>query len=143
MNPEVLVLLKRAAELAKSVHENHRESGWCEDVEADIRKAISLLSEPQFTKVVTRYGGHQHLGVEPPRLGYDRWTTACLGTSAWTVESWEKVQDHPLLSIEQIKALPPCPRCMQITGTRIGECGMEVGPNHWCRACNPDDKEPT
>jgi hypothetical protein len=37
-------LLERAADLAQSVHEDDRETGWCENVEQDIRHALRLLS---------------------------------------------------------------------------------------------------
>jgi hypothetical protein len=66
-------------------------------------------------EVVTRYGGVKHLAVLGGRSGIrstgDRHFTACSGTSSWTVDEWARVADHPLLSLEQIKALPPCPRC--------------------------------
>jgi hypothetical protein len=37
-------LLVRAADLAQSIHEDDRETGWCEDVEKDIREALRILS---------------------------------------------------------------------------------------------------
>jgi hypothetical protein len=40
---KALPLLKRAADLAQSVHKDDRETGWCEDVERDIRDAIKIL----------------------------------------------------------------------------------------------------
>jgi hypothetical protein len=37
-------LLVRAADLAQSIHEDDRETGWCENVERDVREALRLLS---------------------------------------------------------------------------------------------------
>ncbi len=66
-------------------------------------------------EVVTRYGGFKHLA----RVGQDmsatgRHFTKCLGTSSWTIKSWELNPDHPLLTVEQIKTLPLCPRCQAL-----------------------------
>lgn len=69
----------------------------------------------EYVEVVTRYGGHRHLARA--RIGNlrirDRWTTLCRGTSAWTLESWERSPDHPLeLSVDDMRALPPCDACL-------------------------------
>ena len=62
-----------------------------------------------YVHVVTRYGGHKHL-AEPSR--YDkRHFTLCMGTSSWTVPEWRRLPDHPLLTIDEIYALPLCPKC--------------------------------
>jgi hypothetical protein len=64
-------------------------------------------------EVVTRYGT-MHLAKDRAYAHLDRFYTLCSGTSAWTVESWEEIQDHPLLTIEQIKQLEmKCVRCEQ------------------------------
>lgn len=65
-------------------------------------------------RVVTRYGGYKHKPYSPPRFPYEkreRMGTWCAGTSAWAVEEWEREPDHPTLTIEEIKALPDCPKC--------------------------------
>lgn len=72
--------------------------------------------------VVTRYGGHRHYSSANVRNtairlrgGVDgRWRTLCRGTSAWTLESWAKIPDHPQgLTAEQMEQLPVCPDCIE------------------------------
>lgn len=65
---------------------------------------------PEYVEVVTRYGGHKHLAVAS-MFGLVRHRTLCLGTSSWTLDDWRKNPDHPLLTLDQIEALPACPAC--------------------------------
>lgn len=70
-----------------------------------------------YVEVVTRYGGHRHLARA--RIGNlrirDRWTTMCRGTSAWTLESWERSPDHPLeLTVADMRELPICAACIVV-----------------------------
>lgn len=69
----------------------------------------------RLTPVVTRYGGHTHLGVREERDN-DRHYTLCLGTSAWTLASWARVNDHPTLTFGMIQTLPECPKCLVLAG---------------------------
>jgi hypothetical protein len=67
--------------------------------------------------VVTRYGGHRHRARAPRgRPNYEgRLQTLCRSTSAWTLESWAAVPDHPLgLTPELMEQLPECERCLEI-----------------------------
>lgn len=64
----------------------------------------------RFVRTVTRYGGHKHLARDEGNP-FARHFTVCAGTSSWTIQSWERRPDHPLLTIEQIKLLSHCPHC--------------------------------
>lgn len=65
----------------------------------------------EYVEVVTRYGGHKHLAVTHVFGGLERHKTLCMWTSSWTLESWTKTPDHPLLTTEEIYALPACEHC--------------------------------
>ena len=71
--------------------------------------------EPQpHVEVVTRYGGHRHLALGNDPYAPGRHRTLCLGTSAWTLASWEYEPDHPLaLTVEAMRELPMCPVCAE------------------------------
>ena len=64
-------------------------------------------------EVITRYGGRRHLAEEA--LGLARPTrrlfTMCLGTSAWTIDSWVAIPDHPTLTPAEMAELPLCEQC--------------------------------
>lgn len=66
-------------------------------------------------EVVTRYGGRRHRaesGILALVTGH--LFTLCRGTSAWTIESWEAVPDHPSLSPAQMRNLPECEECVRV-----------------------------
>jgi hypothetical protein len=69
----------------------------------------------EFIEVVTRYGKkHLARGFDPSDTG--RFFTLCMGTSSWTVASWENMPDHPLLTIEEIRALEMnCESCKKLS----------------------------
>lgn len=67
----------------------------------------------EYVEVVTRYGGHKHLALASV-FGLERHRTLCRNTSSWTLASWRKTPDHPLLTTEQIEALPACPQCTSL-----------------------------
>jgi hypothetical protein len=72
----------------------------------------------KYIEVVTRYGS-KHLAHNPTWPStYNmkgRHFTLCMGTSSWTVESWEEEPDHPLLTIEEIRALEMnCETCKKL-----------------------------
>jgi hypothetical protein len=67
--------------------------------------------EEDLVEVVTRYGGFRHLARLAPWPN-TRHFTLCRGTSAWTLEEWRSLPDHPLgLTADQMAELPICVRC--------------------------------
>lgn len=68
-------------------------------------------------EVVTRYG-KKHLARGNKFIDAGRYFTLCMGTSAWSVGSWEDYPDHPLLTIEQIRNLEmDCEKCKMLAHT--------------------------
>lgn len=70
-----------------------------------------------YRTVVTRYGGYRHYGRRYAHTlirEADRHVTLCRGTTAWTIREWERLRDHPLLTIPQMEALPVCDACLEM-----------------------------
>ena len=67
----------------------------------------------EYVEVVTRYGGHKHLALAST-FTLERHRTLCMGTSSWTLQSWQDTPDHPTLSTVEIFDLPACPRCIEL-----------------------------
>ena len=67
----------------------------------------------EVVEVVTRYGA-KHLAIKGRYdTSLDRYFTACMGTSSWTIESWAANPDHPLgITADEMVGLPLCEVCV-------------------------------
>lgn len=75
-----------------------------------------------YATVVTRYGGHRHAArIDLFTRLTGRLFTECMGTSSWTIESWESTpDDHPLgLTPDEMRRLPECDNCRAIVGPTL------------------------
>jgi hypothetical protein len=78
--------------------------------------------------VVTRYGGLRHLAEGGQQQDDGRFLTLCRGTSSWTLTSWERFPDHPVLTPAEMKHLPICSMCVRLAAGLRAQM-VEVAPD--------------